>query len=396
MIQQPKTSAAFRSAILDALTQTGIRQLAPGAKARAFADIVGDQLGEMETRQFINLSETLLPYATGISLDMLGDIYGVARLGRQDSQVDAADDNLRFYVRHGTFGDINNGQEIHLPAGVRITSAADGGPVYLTEAARLAAGDSVQAVGVTSYYPGSSGNSASGILTRHNFTGYVDSSYGSLLATNQYGVMGGREAESDDDYRFRIHLKIQSRAGANEAAMRFDILQLPGIQDVVFLRAAGTFTVYVYGISPEISPSLLALVQQQIDDRAAYPMLGEAVAPDLVGISLSTSVRFVAGTAASEQGLILSAASAAAENYINNLPLGATLVINEIADQIRNAHAKILDIGDPNKQIAEIFIWRSRSDGTRFSRFLVGNYTPAVGERILVESRPGAINLGTA
>ncbi len=109
-------------------------------QARAFADIVGDQLGEMETRQFINLSETLLPYATGISLDMLGDIYGVDRLGRQDSQVDAADDNLRFYVRHGTFGDINNGQEIHLPAGVRITSAADGGPVYLTEAARLAAG----------------------------------------------------------------------------------------------------------------------------------------------------------------------------------------------------------------------------------------------------------------
>src|SRR5438046_2845335 len=34
---------------------SGIRQLAPGGKARAFADIVGDRLGQSEQRQFQNL-----------------------------------------------------------------------------------------------------------------------------------------------------------------------------------------------------------------------------------------------------------------------------------------------------------------------------------------------------
>jgi len=35
--------------ILGALTQTGIQQTAAGGKARAFCDIVGDQLGTMES-----------------------------------------------------------------------------------------------------------------------------------------------------------------------------------------------------------------------------------------------------------------------------------------------------------------------------------------------------------
>ena len=54
--------------------------------------------------------------------------------------------------------------------------------------------------------------------------------------TNNFGLVGGRDAESDDDYRFRLNLKIQSRAGANEAALRLELLEIPGIQDVVFER----------------------------------------------------------------------------------------------------------------------------------------------------------------
>jgi len=40
--------ALYQLDILAALTQTGIQQTAAGGKARAFCDIVGDQLGTME------------------------------------------------------------------------------------------------------------------------------------------------------------------------------------------------------------------------------------------------------------------------------------------------------------------------------------------------------------
>src|ERR1035441_10455438 len=56
----PKTVALYQLDILGALTQTGIQQTAAGGKARAFCDIVGDQLGTMETNEFLNLGETLI------------------------------------------------------------------------------------------------------------------------------------------------------------------------------------------------------------------------------------------------------------------------------------------------------------------------------------------------
>jgi hypothetical protein len=67
--------------ILGALTQTGIQQTAAGGKARAFCDIVGDQLGTMETNEFLNLGQTLI-HASADNLKSIGEIFGVCRLER--------------------------------------------------------------------------------------------------------------------------------------------------------------------------------------------------------------------------------------------------------------------------------------------------------------------------
>src|SRR2546427_506277 len=177
-----------------------------------------------------------------------------------------------------------------------------------------AAGDSSQFSSARGLLPGSEENPLSGVSARHNFTHYADSRFGTLLVTNSFGLVGGRETETDNDYRFRLNLKIQSSAGANEAALRFELLQIPGIQDLVFERQAGAFIVYVYGISPNVSPGLLQNVQNAINDKAAYPLTGLAVAPDLVGISLATTVEFKTGTSVDEKNLALEAAAAAVEN----------------------------------------------------------------------------------
>lgn len=385
-IQSPTSANTFQSQIISALAASGITQLSPGGKARAFADIVGDVLGTVETDTFNMVSQSLLPFATGDSLDLIGDIFGVTRIGQQNSTVIPNDNNFEFFVRSGTFGSINNGVDIIVPAGVVISSTVAGGPAFvLTQAVTLPANSNSVSFAASSITPGSAGNIASGVIDRTNFTNYVQSQFGTLLVTNNFGVVGGRDQESDDDYRFRINLKITSRAGANQASLQFAILQVPGVQNVVFSPKAGTFTCFVYGISPQVPPSLLQLVQTAIDNTAAFPLTGLAVAPNLVGFSLETSVTFVAGVSSTDQASILQNAIAAAQNYINNLPIGAPLVINELAAQIINADKHILDIGAPNNPIESIFIWRSRADGTRFSRFLVQDYIPALGERVTTE-----------
>ena len=173
---------------------------------------------------------------SGDSLDLLGEIYGVPRLGQSSVQSDLADRNFEFYVRRGTFGDINGGNSIEIPSDVRISTGDPNGAIYLTDPVTLPAGDSREFFSARSLAPGSVSNAPAGVFTRHNFTGYTDSRFGTLLVTNNFGLVGGRDAESDDDYRFRLNLKIQSRAGANEAALRLELLEIPGIQDVVFER----------------------------------------------------------------------------------------------------------------------------------------------------------------
>ena len=138
---------------------------------------------------------------------------------------------------------------------------------------------------------------------------------------------------------------------------------------MVFDRHAGTFHVYVYSIAPRVAASLLDMVQQAINDNVAYPLTGLSVAPDLVGISLTTTLHLAAGISDVDRQTAAANATAAAENYINNLAVGQTLVLNTIADQIQSSDNRILDVGGPNKPLAEIYVWKSRPDGSRYSRF---------------------------
>src|ERR1039457_4946326 len=338
----PAVPPAYQVDILGALTQTGITQTAAGGKARAFCDIVGDQLGTMETNEFLNLGQTLIHYASADNLDFLGEIFGVYRLGQQIASISQGDLNFKFCVAGAaTFGDINSGSDINLPAGTLITSAADNGPIFITDTAyTLHAADTQQYVGAYAAAPGNSANASAGAFNQWSGTvPYSKSAFGSLLVTNDYGVVGGRDDESDDNYRYRIQQKLQGRNGSNEAALRFELLQVPGIQDIVFTRLAGTFNCYVYGIAPTPAPSLLDAVQQTINDNVAFPLTGMAIAPDLVGISLVTTLSMSAGASTTDQDMVIGEAVAAAQDYIDNLAVGQQLVINEIADRIRNADA---------------------------------------------------------
>ena len=109
----------------------------------------------------------------------------------------------------------------------------------------------------------------------------------------------------------------------------------------MFDRRAGTFICYVYGITPVASASLLSTVQDTIDQNVAFPLTGDAVNPDLVGITLATTISMVAGSSQTDQDTAVGQASAAAQAYLNNLNVGDPLIINDISAAIRNASTKI-------------------------------------------------------
>ena len=95
------------------------------------------------------------------------------RLGQSSVQSDLADQNFEFYVRRGTFGDINGGNDIEIPSDVRISTGDPNGAIYLTDPVTLAAGDSREFFSARSLAPGSVSNAPAGVFNRHNFTGYT-------------------------------------------------------------------------------------------------------------------------------------------------------------------------------------------------------------------------------
>jgi hypothetical protein len=399
-IQAPQSVSTYQADILAALQGTGITQQSPGGKARAFADAVGNEMGGLESRSYAAIAQTLLPYATSSNLDFIGEIFGIPRIDASTGSSVSSDNNFVFYVQSGTFGSINSGNNITVPAGTILSTASAIGPVYTTDGVVILSASAASAsVSATSTIDGTAGNVLAGAITQHNFKGYTGFRYGSLLIANNYGVVSGGNAELDTDYAYRINLKLSSKNGAAEADITLAILLVPGIQNVVFNRQAGTYLCYVYAVSPIVPTSTMLMVQSQMNSATAWPLVGTAVQPDLVGISLSTTVTFVSGATSSQQSSALANAQAAASNYINNLNSAnqQTFVINELAAVIIGADTNILDIGQPNQPLNSIYVWRSREDGTRYSRNLVNDYTPVLGERITTEySITNPINLSAA
>jgi hypothetical protein len=73
----------------------------------------------------------------------------------------------------------------------------------------------------------------------------------------------------------------------------------------------------------------------------AFPLTGLAVNPDLVGILLNTTLTLNGSPTSVDQQNAIADATTAAQNYINNLLIGETLVINQLADAILSSNSII-------------------------------------------------------
>jgi hypothetical protein len=96
------------------------------------------------------------------------------------------------------------------------------------------------------------------------------------------------------------------------------------------------------------------MAQETLDQTVAFPLTGLALNPDLVGVTVATTLTLVAGSSQTDRDTAASQTAAAAQDYINNLRVGQPLIINDIAAALRNASPKILDVGEPNRQIEDV------------------------------------------
>jgi uncharacterized phage protein gp47/JayE len=376
---------------------TGITFLSPGSKARMLVDILSEELG-LQAEQFDqNIGAGLLRKASGVMLDYLGEIYGLSRLEEVRSDVNSAEQNFVLYTVGANFGEVNNGSDIIIEAGkMRISNSENfdsDAIVYInSNDIVLSSNENRVFFSAQSESSGANANIGSEALVHHDFINYADSIGRSLLVKNNHSITYGRDRENDDNYRYRIQKeKISSEAG-NETAIRLALLIIPGVADVVqipYARGIGTCDWLISSTSVSVSQELLNICQEVISRRQSVGMANSAKSPVLIGTEFSFSLTYKSRLEDRQKEKIKTDIRKNISEYINNLTIGQTLILDQVVRIILSSSDQIASMGDDNtaENFKNIFIYkRSELSNALTRKSLTANYTAKNYERVVLET----------
>jgi uncharacterized phage protein gp47/JayE len=245
--------------------RTGINHWSRDSTARTLSDVMSASIVADRNQMVSAFEQIQISTAKGTSLDALAKTQGLTRFEPTRAYSGANERNFYFYVSTGTFGDINGGASISLPAGTLISPVGTGGSSirYAVKHSYTlpSSGDliycAVEAVGV-----GSSLNVGPRTLTAHNL-----SAYPTLYCTNRYAVVNGRGRENDKDLRFRVSTNFRSLTINNTNALIMGALAVPGVLNVTISEGyygMGTCGVFVFGSDGFSSPLLISQVERRL------------------------------------------------------------------------------------------------------------------------------------
>lgn len=255
--------------------QAGINYWGKDGIARSLVDILSSEQRLMEARVEASLQSIQIGTAVGPALDALAESRGVSRLQPTYAQSESSEKNFMFYSTT-TFGDLNGGADIFIPAGTKIHVGSN----YVSEAnisennivEYSTTKDYILPAGLSSYFcsikaksAGSFSNVAENTLLSHNFNNYQS---GQLYCKNNYSILNGRNLESDSSLRFRVANIVNANSGATEIALELSAIQVPGVTNIKVISGyfgIGTAAVFVFGVDNEANQSLVTAVQRRIN-----------------------------------------------------------------------------------------------------------------------------------
>jgi uncharacterized phage protein gp47/JayE len=385
-----KTFDSLQAETLSELTSsTNINRVTPGSKARALLQVSNRKLNKAYQDFDINYIRTFLPFAQGRFLDYIGDMVNVPRLGASRSSAPATSQLVKAYVATGTFGALNGGNSIIIPVGTLISTLPNGeGTVYkVTESVSLPPSGIEVYLSVEAIRDGTASNLGPGSLTYSAFRNYTATT--GLLFTNVGVINTGNDVENDTNYRFRISNQALSAEAANQTAVRLALLVVPGVSDLIsvpYSRGIGTFDYIVQTVVPNTPDNVIAACQSAINRVQAHGISGRAVKPRLTGMSFTISITWRSDATASDRTSIKQSISTTIQEYVNNIRIGEEFLVNELIQRVMDVDSKIKNIGTSQKAIDQIFIYReSKLRDNYLKEELIGDYTPSVDERLIVE-----------
>lgn len=313
----------------------GITAIYPGSIARAFAEAISTEISDLYASLNFSLRQGALSTASGRNLDLIGELYGVARKQISDAAaVERQSFNIEFYIQKPYSSDIT------IPKDTLIFTNVDN---YASRQYRYKLNDTVTIqVGSTKAYglviPDFTDNTfvaPRGSLVAHNFIappGVV------IFCTNTKEVYSTINSESDDNYRRRIVSSIKARAAGTAESVRFAALSVKGVRDVRIRESS-------YGLGScdiIVVPETLSSIKQMPEVilaainsvRPAGVRFNVRLAEKL-SINVAATITISTSTGNTLTAGIKNQAALFVKRYLNSLTIGDTISITEIERQIR-------------------------------------------------------------
>jgi len=151
--------------------------------------------------------------------------------------------------------------------------------------------------------------------------------------TNPSAFTGGVDPESDDDYRSRIPLYLDSLKRATADALKSAALTVTNVADAIVEDGAtpGTVVVTVVGSSGSVSPETLSAVEAAIDDYKGAGIRVTVQSASTITVSATFDLYVESGY---DSGTVQSNAEQAVSDYLDALGLGDPAQLSEVIAEI--------------------------------------------------------------
>lgn len=382
--------------MLEAFSQeTGLSRINPGSITRAMMDAFVSELHAIEDIAQEGFSDVNPLSATGPYLHMLADMYGAQPVIGNPAFALADDGNFHFYVDQGTFGDINNGQDIVIPAdrlrvygqSQRLSETGDLEELPVSfrpvESITLPAAESQVYVSITAMQPGPDFNVASEALTDHNFSGYARNTEQLLKCKNNYPILNGSSDGDDENIRYELSRIYAVRDTTAIERLITLIDSIPGITEVLAepnFSGSGTVDFFIDAESFVIPPSLLSEAQDVIQSSFQYGSQINVNGIKRVGLSVVSDIEFKRGVTDEQKDATIESIRAYLLDSILESGIAGSVDLSKIARDIALSVPTIARIGD-GSGFDEVTVWRDAIQGSRYGVALTNRNVQLVAQR---------------
>jgi len=337
-ISYSKTKSQILNQMMESLKKNSpITAVHPGAIARAFAEAVAVEAGDLYQALKFSIDQTSLSTAKGRALDLIGELYAVRRRSiAQEAEQERASYNIEFYISTPQASDITITKDVLVFNDV--TSFSTQQYAYkLVDSVTILAGTTRVFGRVVPNFEGNDFTAAAGTLTKHNHVS-IDGTL--VFCINPKEVHSMMNMESDDLYRLRISKSLKTSTYGTNESLRLNALGLQGVRDVRVRESSyglGSCDIIIVPESQRIDGGFVRTILENLSTKKPVGIKLNIRIADRVPVNVVGNIIIPSGLSQAVAAAVETQASLFVKRYLNSMTIGSTITFGDLESQIRSS-----------------------------------------------------------